>query len=98
MTDLNKTFHDKLEERTITTNKKLDELNERITNLDLYFEQQKKDILKYIDDRGEELTKLLNKFKVFLYYAFNSINNNNGNDNDNYDINIILYVIIFTKK
>lgn len=41
----------------------MDELNERITNLNSYFEEQKASILKYIDDRGEELTNLLNKFK-----------------------------------
>lgn len=28
-----------------------------------YFEEQKAAVLKYVDDRGEELTKLLNKFK-----------------------------------
>lgn len=31
--------------------------------MDMYFEDQKCKILKYIDDRGEELAKLLFKFK-----------------------------------
>jgi hypothetical protein len=32
--------------------------------MDMYFEDQKCKILKYIDDRGEELARLLYKFKV----------------------------------
>ena len=42
--------------------------------MDMYFEDEKCRILKYIDDRGEELSKLLYKFKVtttittILYY------------------------------
>lgn len=31
--------------------------------MDMYFEDQKSKILKYIDDRGEELARLLYKFK-----------------------------------
>ena len=60
---VNVSFHETLEARKIETDKRLDQLNERITELDKYFEEQKKSILKYIDDRGEELTALLNKFK-----------------------------------
>ena len=32
--------------------------------MDMYFEDEKAKILKYIDDRGEELARLLYKFKV----------------------------------
>jgi len=31
--------------------------------MDMYFEDEKMKILKYIDDRGEELSKLLHRFK-----------------------------------
>lgn len=66
MSQLNSSFQETLDTRTTATNKKLDELNKRITDLDLHFENQKKEILKYIDDRGEELTRLLNQFKVCI--------------------------------
>jgi hypothetical protein len=42
----------------------LDELNSRIDNLDSKFEKEKKEILEYIDERGKELTAMLNAFKV----------------------------------
>lgn len=35
--------------------------------MDMYFEDQKCKILKYIDDRGEELARLLYKFKVSIF-------------------------------
>lgn len=60
---LNKAFHETLETRKTATDTRLDELNTRITDLNTYFEEQKASILKYIDDRGEELAALLNKFK-----------------------------------
>mmetsp|Transcript_33323 Transcript_33323/g.55954 ORF Transcript_33323/g.55954 Transcript_33323/m.55954 type:complete len:258 (+) Transcript_33323:118-891(+) len=60
---LNVKFHKKLEERKEATYARLEKTNERITNMEMYFEDQKQKILKYIDDRGEELAKLLYKFK-----------------------------------
>ena len=66
MSDLNKEFQETITERKAQTDKRLDELNQRITDLNTYFEEQKAAILKYVDDRGEELTQLLNKFKVTL--------------------------------
>lgn len=64
MSNINQQFHDTLNKRKEETEQKLEALNKRITDLDKYFEEQKAAILKYIDDRGEELTKLLNQFKV----------------------------------
>ena len=32
--------------------------------MNIYFDEQKAAILKYVDDRGEELTRLLNQFKA----------------------------------
>lgn len=66
MTNLNKDFQETITARKAATDKRLDELHQRITDLNTYFEEQKAAILKYVDDRGEELTKLLNKFKVSL--------------------------------
>lgn len=53
-----------LELRKNETYQKLEQLNERLTNMDMYFEDEKHRILKYIDDRGAELAALLNKFKA----------------------------------
>jgi hypothetical protein len=64
LTQLNTTVHDNLEKRKVHTDIRLDELNTRITNLEAHFEDEKRTILKYVDDRGAELTALLNKFKV----------------------------------
>ncbi len=64
LTNLNKDFQEAITTRKDATDKRLDELHQRITDLNSYFEEQKAAILKYVDDRGEELTKLLNKFKV----------------------------------
>ena len=64
LTKLDKQFHDLLDKRKEETYQRLEKLNERITNMDMYFEDQKAKILKYIDDRGEELARLLYKFKV----------------------------------
>ena len=52
-----------METRKTETYHRLDKLSERISNMDMYFEDEKRKILKYIDDRGEELSKLLYKFK-----------------------------------
>jgi hypothetical protein len=76
LTKLNTTFQDTLQARSAATDKRLDEVNKRITDLDNYFEEQKKAILKYIDDRGSELSALLNKFRVrplLLQWALNSM-------------------------
>lgn len=63
LTIVNKSFHETLATRKTETDRRLDELNERITDLNTYFEEQKAVIIKYVDDKGEELNKLLNKFK-----------------------------------
>ena len=74
LSTLNITFKNTIEQRKEETYKRLEKLNERISNMDMYFEDEKCRILKYIDDRGEELSKLLYKFKVtttittILYY------------------------------
>ncbi len=67
LTQLNTTVHENLEKRKTHTDNRLDELNTRITNLEAHFEDEKRTILKYVDDRGAELTALLNKFKVFYF-------------------------------
>lgn len=64
LSNINQQFHETLDKRKQDTEIKLEALNQRITDLDKYFEEQKASILKYIDDRGEELTRLLNQFKV----------------------------------
>jgi hypothetical protein len=64
LTNVNQGFRETLAKRKDETEEKLAALNQRITDLDKYFEEQKLEILKYIDDRGEELTKLLNQFKA----------------------------------
>eukprot|EP01036_Dinobryon_divergens_P031649 gene31649-41086_t len=64
LSQLNATFQDTLDKRKTETNRRLDQLNQRITDLDTHFENQKREILQYIDDRGAELTKLLNQFKA----------------------------------
>eukprot|EP01033_Poteriospumella_lacustris_P003156 gene3156-2322_t len=64
LSNINQQFHETLSKRKEETEQKLEVLNKRITDLDKYFEEQKAAILKYIDDRGEELTKLLNQFKA----------------------------------
>jgi ferritin-like metal-binding protein YciE len=66
---LNTKFHATLEARKEETHHRLEKLNERISNMDMYFEDQKCKILKYIDDRGEELARLLYKFKVRVLYS-----------------------------
>jgi hypothetical protein len=61
---LNKDFQETLAMRKAATDKRLDEINQRITDTHTYFEEQKATILKYVDDRGRELADMLNKFKV----------------------------------
>uniref|UniRef100_A0A7S3M234 SF-assemblin n=1 Tax=Spumella elongata TaxID=89044 RepID=A0A7S3M234_9STRA len=63
LSNLNVKFHETLEKRKEETYHRLERLNERISNMDMYFEDEKAKILKYIDDRGEELARLLYKFK-----------------------------------
>jgi hypothetical protein len=46
---------------------KLDQLDQRITELGEHFEQEKISILNQIQERGEELANMLNKFKVYHY-------------------------------
>ena len=63
LSELNKSFHETLDERTVKTTKRLDGLEESITALDARFEQEKALILRQIDERGQELARLLNEFK-----------------------------------
>jgi hypothetical protein len=63
LSELNRTFHATLEERTVKTTKRLDGLEESITVLGDRFEQEKALILRQIDERGQELARLLNEFK-----------------------------------
>jgi len=64
LSDLDKVFHTTLEERNVATAKRLDEIHERITVLDDKFEREKAEILRYIDERGEELARMLNQFRA----------------------------------
>jgi DNA-binding protein H-NS len=61
---VNKKFHSALETRDERARKRLEQLDERITELGQYFEAEKKAILKQIEERGEELARMLRKFKV----------------------------------
>jgi hypothetical protein len=64
LADLNVQFRDALQETKDDTYVRLDKVQARITNMDTYFEEQKSMILNYIDDTGENLAKLLYKFKA----------------------------------
>jgi hypothetical protein len=46
----------------------LEVLENRITALGEHFEAEKASILTYIEERGRELTKMLNEFKVRYIY------------------------------
>ena len=61
---LNTKFRDILEEKSTASLEKLDILDNRITQLGEHFEREKASILQQIDDRGRELTAMLNKFKA----------------------------------
>lgn len=63
---MNKKFHTALETRDERARKRLEELDGRITELGQYFESEKRTILKQIEERGEELARMLQKFKVRL--------------------------------
>jgi len=63
LSELNRSFHATLEERTVQTTQRLEVLEENITALDVRFEKEKAMILQEIDDRGRELARLLNEFK-----------------------------------
>ena len=64
LSNLSQTFNASLDDRNESTAKRLDELNQRITDQDTRFEKEKTDILRQIDERGEELARLLNQFKA----------------------------------
>ena len=64
---MNRNFHDALEERDEKAHKKLEVLEERITALGEHFEEEKVTILKQIEERGQELARMLNEFKVRVY-------------------------------
>jgi hypothetical protein len=53
-----------LNEKSEQSLDKLEQLDDRITNLGTYFEEEKKSILDQIKERGEELAMMLYKFKV----------------------------------
>jgi len=57
-------FRDILQEKSEQSIEKLEQLDERITNLGQYFEEEKASILDQIKVRGEELAMMLYKFKV----------------------------------
>ena len=63
LSTINKTFNNALEERSVITANKLDALMHRITKLNKDFDDEKESILRYIDERGLELTRMLNEFK-----------------------------------
>jgi len=63
LTQLSTKFHASLEDRSTKTHTRLDELNDRITNLDERFEKEKEEILRTIEERGRELAALLNQFR-----------------------------------
>jgi chaperonin cofactor prefoldin len=66
MTAANIAFTTTLKERNEATHIRLDAVNTRITELDEKFEREKAEILRYVDERGAELTRMLNQFKVIL--------------------------------
>lgn len=63
LSTINKTFNSALEERSSITANRLDMLMNRITKLNKDFDDEKASILRYIDERGMELTRMLNEFK-----------------------------------
>jgi hypothetical protein len=63
LVNLDTNFHASLKERSEATHAKLETLDGRITELDKRFEEEKLEILRQIDLRGQELAKLLEDFK-----------------------------------
>jgi hypothetical protein len=61
---MNRRFHDALEDRDEKAKKKISVLEDRITALSEHFETEKASILKQIEERGEELARMLKNFKV----------------------------------
>ena len=61
---MNNNFHNALEERDEKAKKKLSILEDRITALGEHFEEEKVSILQQIEERGRELARMLNEFKV----------------------------------
>mmetsp|Transcript_33822 Transcript_33822/g.74483 ORF Transcript_33822/g.74483 Transcript_33822/m.74483 type:complete len:258 (+) Transcript_33822:127-900(+) len=57
-------FYKTLSVRKAVTNTRLQRMDERITNMEMSFEDEKRRILKFIEDRGKELADLLFKFKA----------------------------------
>lgn len=58
-----------IEDRRQQTFDRIDEVNERITELFHRLETEKAVIIQKIDDKGEELKEILSEFKVWqLYY------------------------------
>jgi hypothetical protein len=61
---LDSSFKEALQERNVAVNKRIDDVNERITKLDERLQIEKSEILQQIDDQGIALNKLLVEFKV----------------------------------
>ena len=69
-----KQFHITLNERTEVSNKRLEELSQRITELDEKRIKDKEEILMQIDATGLELKLMLAEFKVrTLLFIFSSV-------------------------
>lgn len=63
LSKIDKSFHTLLDTRTEKTKERLSQLSDRIDKLDQRFEVEKTQILKTIDERGEELRAMLERFK-----------------------------------
>jgi hypothetical protein len=66
---MNSKFRDCLEDKSLKSMNKLEELDNRITKLAEHFEVEKAAILKQIEERGQELANMLNKFKVIVHFS-----------------------------
>lgn len=72
MTNASKTFHNALDERNESTSRRLDQLSDRISTLEERFDREKAEILATIEERGRELKRMLNLFKVKIMYCSQS--------------------------
>lgn len=70
MAATDKQFHITLNERTEVSNKRLEELSQRITELDEKRKKDKEEILMQIDATGLELKLMLAEFKVRALFTF----------------------------
>eukprot|EP01041_Mallomonas_annulata_P010079 gene10079-21004_t len=63
LSELNQEFNEVLTERHEQTNLKLEHLSTRVDEVEATFAKDKEAILQHIDERGQELANMLNKFK-----------------------------------